>query len=134
MFRSLRPAGPLDVREEIAGPALEGLVLRHLRAWIDYGAADCRISFWRTRGGSEGDFVLYGAAGFYAIEVKNSRSLRPRDLRGIKTFGQDYPEASLLLLYRGEETSGARRCSLHAGRPLPARLGSGPGAATLTIR
>ena len=104
VFRSLRPAGPLDVREEIAGPALEGLVLQHLRAWIDYGAADYRISFWRTRGGSEVDFVLYGAAGFHAIEVKNSRSLRPRDLRGIKTFGQDYPEASLLLLYRGEET------------------------------
>ena len=104
VFRSLRPAGPLDVREEIAGPALEGLVLQQLRAWIAYGGADCRIHFWRTRGGSEVDFVLYGGAGFHAIEVKNSRSLRPRDLRGLRTFHEDYPESSPLLLYPGDET------------------------------
>lgn len=104
VFRSLRPTGLLDVREEVAGPALEGLVLQHLRAWVDYGTADSRIYYWRTRSGSEVDFVLYGAPGLHAIEVKNSRSLRPRDLRGIRTFGQDYPEASLFLLYRGEET------------------------------
>ena len=104
VYRSLRPVGPLDAREEIAGPALEGLVLQHLRAWISYGGADCRIHFWRTRGGSEVDFVLYGSAGFHAIEVKNSRSLHPRNLRGLRTFHQDYPESSPLLLYRGSET------------------------------
>ncbi len=104
VFRSLRPTGLLDVREEVAGPALEGLVLQHLRAWVGYGAIDSRIYFWRTRSGSEVDFVLYGASGFHAIEVENSRTVRPRDLRGIRTFGQDYPEASLILLYRGEET------------------------------
>ena len=104
MYRSLRPAGLLDAGAEIEGAALEGLVLQHLQAWIGYGRADCRIHFWRTRGGSEVDFVLYGGAGFWAIEVKNGRSLRPADLRGIKTFHRDYPEATPLLLYRGSET------------------------------
>ena len=104
VFRSLRPAGLLDAGAEIDGAALEGLVLQHLRAWIGYGNADCRVFFWRTRGGSEVDFVLYGADGFHAIEVKNGRSLRPADLRGIKTFHRDYPEATPLLLYRGSET------------------------------
>ena len=104
VFRSLRPAGLLDVQADIEGPGLEGLVLQHLRAWIGYGRADCRIYFWRSRGGSEVDFVLYGAAGFYAIEVKNGRSLRLADLRAIKTFHRDYPEATPLLLYRGTET------------------------------
>ena len=104
VFRSLRPTGPLDSREEIVGPALEGLVFQHLRAWIDYGETDYGIHFWRTRGGSEVDFVLYGDSGFHAIEVKNRRSVRPSDLRGLKTFHQDYPESSLLLLYRGDET------------------------------
>ena len=32
VFRSLRPVGPLDGRGEIAGPALEGVVLQHLLA------------------------------------------------------------------------------------------------------
>ena len=37
--------------------------------------------------------------------ANNGRSLlRPADLRGIKTFHRDYPEATPLLLYRGSET------------------------------
>ena len=129
VFRSLRPAGLLDAGGEIEGAALEGLVLQHLRAWIGYGSADCRVYFWRTRGGSEVDFVLYGAAGFWAIEVKNGRSLRPADLRGIRAFRHDYPEATPLVLYRGGETleRDGVRClpvdrflrTLVPGRPLP---------------
>lgn len=103
VFRSLRPVGPLDGRGEIAGPALEGVVLQHLLAWSDYGRVDCRVRFWPRRGASEVDFVLYGGAGFDAIDVKNSRSLRRGDLRGLQTFHQDYPESSRLLLYRGDE-------------------------------
>ena len=34
VFRSIRPAGPLDAPQEIDGAALEGLVAQHLRAWI----------------------------------------------------------------------------------------------------
>jgi predicted AAA+ superfamily ATPase len=36
IFRSIRPLGPLDRPEEIAGPALEGLVAQNLRAWTAY--------------------------------------------------------------------------------------------------
>ena len=103
VFRSLRPSGPIDPREEIAGPALEGLVFQHLRAWVDYRGADLRLHYWRTHGGSEVDFVLYGAGEFHAIEVKNSRSVRPEDLRGLRAFKEDYPESTAILLYRGEE-------------------------------
>lgn len=104
VYAALRPAGPLDRPEEIAGAALEGLVAQHLRAWIDYSGADLALSFWRTKGGSEVDFVLYGGDGFHAIEVKHTRTVRPADLRALKAFGSDYPEATLRLLYRGEET------------------------------
>lgn len=34
VYRSLRPAGPLDRSEEIEGMALEGLIAQHLRAWV----------------------------------------------------------------------------------------------------
>jgi predicted AAA+ superfamily ATPase len=102
VFRSLRPMGPLDSPEEAAGPALEGLVHQHLRAWIDYGGRDLDLYYWRTRSGSEIDFVLYGSDGFHAIEVKNSARLRPSDLIPLRTFRQDYPECTPLFLYRGE--------------------------------
>lgn len=103
VFRALRPTGPLDRPEEIAGAALEGLVAQHLRAWIDYSGGSHALSFWRTKAGTEVDFVVYGPGGFWALEVKHSATVRPADLRGLKAFRDDYPEADLRLLYRGTE-------------------------------
>lgn len=101
VFRSLRPRGPLDRPEEIQGAALEGLVCQHLKAWIDGQNDAYELSFWRTRSGSEVDFVLYGEKGFWAIEVKNSATISQNDLSALKSFGREYPEATLLFLYRG---------------------------------
>jgi uncharacterized protein len=103
IFNILRPAGPLDRAEEKSGVALEGLVAQHLRAWIDYRHPECRLSYWRTSAGSEVDFVLYGKDTFRAIEVKNAAVIHPQDLRGLKAFGEDYPEAKRSLVYRGKE-------------------------------
>lgn len=103
VFAASRPAGPLDRPEEMAGAALEGLVAQHLRAWVDYSELDLKLFFWRTKSGSEVDFVLYGGDGFHAIEVKNTKRVRPEDLRALKSFRTDYPEATTRLLYRGDE-------------------------------
>jgi uncharacterized protein len=104
VFRSLRPRGPLDRPDEIDGAALEGLVAQHLRAWIAYTGSDDQLYFWRTRSGVEVDFVVYGESGFFAIEVKNSGTVRTADLRGLRAFVQDYPECRPLFLYRGSDT------------------------------
>lgn len=101
VYSALRPRGPIDSPDEIAGVALEGLVAQHLRAWIDSQADRYDLSFWRTRSGVEVDFVIYGPSGFWAIEVKNSTMVSPKDLNGLKAFKEEYPEASTLLLYRG---------------------------------
>ena len=103
VFRSLRPAGPLDRPEEARGAALEGLVAQHLRAWVDYSGAAATLAFWRTRAGSEVDFVLYGRDVFWALEVKHAPRIRPADLRPLKSFAQDYPEAQARLAYLGDE-------------------------------
>jgi predicted AAA+ superfamily ATPase len=55
VFRALRPRGALDRPQDIEGPALEGLVAQHLRAWIAYGEGRHELFFWRTRGGAEVD-------------------------------------------------------------------------------
>lgn len=103
VFRSLRPAGPLDRSEEAGGAALEGLIAQHLRAWVDYSNAPAKLYFWRTRAGSEVDFVLYGSDTFWALEVKHSRHVHRSDLRHLKSFAQDYPQAQLRLAYLGKE-------------------------------
>ncbi len=102
VFRSLRPAGPLDRPAEMDGAALEGLVAQHLRGWLAYSGSDARLHYWRTRGGAEVDFVLYGTPGLWAFDVMNSARVRPADLRGLAAFGGEYPEARRILLYRGE--------------------------------
>lgn len=103
VFRSLRPQGPLDRPEEIEGQALEGLVAQHLRAWVAYSRLKNELFFWRTRSGVEVDFVVYGPEGLWAIEVKNSQKIRPDDLRGLRSFKEEYPRSKIFLLYRGKD-------------------------------
>jgi len=104
VYRSLRRTGPLDRPGDVEGPALEGLVAQHLRAWCAYRCGDDALSYWRTASGNEVDFVVYGPQTFAAIEVKNTTRVRPEDLRGLRAFREDYPACSSLLLYRGTET------------------------------
>ena len=47
--------------------------------------------------------MVYGEGGLHALEVKNSAQARPEDLRGLKSFGEDFPESRRWLLYRGRE-------------------------------
>ena len=103
IFRSLRPSGPLDTDNEAEGSALEGLVFQHLRAWNAYRGERNTISYWRTRAGSEVDFIIYGEDGLHALEVKNARTIHPADLRSLKSFRGEYPESRTLFLYRGAE-------------------------------
>ena len=103
VFMALRPRGPLDDISSVHGPALEGLVAQHLRAWCGYREGPCGLYFWRTRSGLEVDFVLYGEETFWAIEVKNSETIHPKMLNGLLAFKKDYPQAGGVLLYRGKE-------------------------------
>jgi len=129
VYRSIRPKGPLDRPAEIDGAALEGLVFQHLRAWNDYSGQPNTLYFWRTQAGLEVDFVVYGETELVAIEVKNAVKVSSQDLRSLKTFIQDYPEARAVLLYRGQEQflQDGVLCipcerflkALHPGNPLP---------------
>lgn len=103
VYRSLRPLGTLDRPTEIEGTALEGLLAQHLRAWIDYGGGSEKLYFWRTRSGTEVDFVIYGPSGLYAIEVKNKKNIHSTDLHPLRTFQEEYPESKCWFLYRGKE-------------------------------
>jgi predicted AAA+ superfamily ATPase len=85
------------------GQALEGLVAQHLRAWIDYRYPAANLYYWRTSAGTEVDFVVYGKDLFWAIEVKNAARVQSRDLKVLRTFHEDYPEAKRFFLYRGRE-------------------------------
>ena len=102
IYRTLRPKGPLDSVEEIDGPALETLILQELKTANDYYNLDYQIYFWRTLSGTEVDFVIYGEKYFSAIEIKRKSNLTNKDLRGLKLFLKDYPQAKAFLFYNGD--------------------------------
>lgn len=108
IFRELRPTGPLDKEAELEGPALEGLVAQHLRAWVNAQKETHRLYFWRTRSQIEVDFVIYGPRGFWAIEVKRSSNLSPKDVKPLTIFQDEYPEAKCFLLYGGDKVQTIR--------------------------
>ena len=72
---------------------------------------------------------MYGRAGFWAIEVKNSRRVQPADLRGLRSFRDDYPTARPGLVYRGSQwliidgvpcvPAGELLPAIRPGQPLP---------------
>ena len=104
VFRAIRPTGPLDSPAEIDGPALETLVLQELRAANDYYELGYQLFFWRTKHGLEVDFVLYGSRGIIAIEVKRSSNIHATDLRALREFKGDYPQAVSYVFYGGTDT------------------------------
>ena len=102
VYSILRPRGLIDTREEIEGAALETLFLQSIQAINDYYNYEYTIYFWRTQGGAEVDFILYGPRGFHAFEIKRSSKVTSDALKGLKLFGEDYPEAKLHLIYLGK--------------------------------
>ncbi|OGN62155.1 MAG: ATPase [Chlamydiae bacterium RIFCSPHIGHO2_12_FULL_49_11] len=103
VYSSLRPKQFFDVVSESEGAALEGLVAQHLMAWLRAQQENYQLHFWRTGAGVEVDFILTGHDTFLALEVKNGTTLHPSDFRGLHSFAEDYPSATLVILYRGKE-------------------------------
>ncbi len=93
VYRTLRKKGPLDSDEEIDGPAIETLVLQHLRALIDNKDYSADLYFYRTASKVEVDFIIYGEDSFSAIEVKRTNKIRSEDLSALRTFKSDYPKS-----------------------------------------
>lgn len=103
VYQVLRPKGPLDSPEEIGGSTLETLVFQEIRALNDALQKGYELFFWHTADHQEVDFVLYGERGIKAIEVKRSRRVTPKHLKGLKAFLSDYPVAKAYLVYGGDE-------------------------------
>jgi predicted AAA+ superfamily ATPase len=98
VYRTLRPKGPLDSPEEIEGAALETLFFQELRAANHYHDLGYHLYYWRTAAGQEVDFVLYGEKGIIALEIKRKKNYSESDLKGLRAFANDYPQAKCYLL------------------------------------
>lgn len=78
------------------GNAFENFILMELLAYRSYSEKDFKIDFWRTKGGSEVDFVL--DAGKISIEIKGTNKVRNGDIKGSVSFLEDYKPKKALIV------------------------------------
>jgi len=86
------------------GAYFETLIYHHLRLLTRLMTPAGRLSFWRTREGTEVDFVVEHGRRVMAVEVKATNNPGYRDIAGLQAFLSDHTEAATgLLVHSGRE-------------------------------
>ena len=78
------------------GHAFEHFIIQELRAYLSYNGKQDALSYWRTGSGIEIDAVLGDAE--VGLEIKSSTEVKGHQLKGLLSFGQDYPNARLIIV------------------------------------
>lgn len=82
-----------ELKGKQAGKSLEHYLFYELKAYQSLEDLDFQISYWRTRSGSEVDFIL--GDGAVAIESKLTNLVQKRDIQGLLSFHKTCPDAIL---------------------------------------
>lgn len=78
------------------GHAFEHFIIQELIAYLGYQGRQKELSYWRTGNGVEIDAVLGDAQ--VGVEIKSSTEVKDMHLRGLRSFGEDYPQARLIVV------------------------------------
>jgi predicted AAA+ superfamily ATPase len=93
--RALRKLPPLVQRSTDLGDALEHFLFHELRTYIDTCRPGWDLHYWRSTSQFEVDFIL---GNHTAIEVKATRSVSPRDLKGLQAITEEKMMKHLVLV------------------------------------
>jgi predicted AAA+ superfamily ATPase len=93
-----------------AGKAFEHFMITEVVAYRGLEEKDFAIRFWREKSGLAVDLVL--GEGEVAIEIKISRSVQPKDIRGLINFASDHKNARAIVV---SQDPIARRLTLSGG-------------------
>lgn len=86
------------------GAYFETLIYHHLRLLTRLMTPAGRLYFWRTREGTEVDFVVEHGRRVMAVEVKSTNNPGYRDIYGLQAFLSEHPNAAAgLLIHSGRE-------------------------------
>ena len=91
----LRGIGVLNRNSSEYGIAFEHLIAMELRSYLSYRRLRIELTYWRTHGGVEVDFLVGSAA---AVEVKASSRVSDRDLRGLRALADEGSTAARFLV------------------------------------
>ncbi len=96
----------LSEASAVTGAHLENVICTDLLAWRETETGRPTIMYWRTSAGEEVDFVVESKGKLLGIEVNATRNPGYNDVRGLRTFLQEYGDEATggLLLHGGEDT------------------------------
>lgn len=78
------------------GHAFEHLVIHEIYAYLHYSHSEEQLSYWRTYTGIEVDAVIGDAR--VAIEIKSVEEVKNKHLKGLKAFGEEYPQSRRIIV------------------------------------
>ena len=78
------------------GHAFEHLVIREIKAYLGYTHSDENLTYWRTYTGLEVDAIIGDAR--VAIEIKSAEEIMNKHLKGLKAFGEEYPQSRRIIV------------------------------------
>lgn len=78
------------------GHAFEHFVVQELVAYLGLNHCEDKLSYWRTYSGLEVDAVLGDA--HVAIEIKSAEEVQRKHLKGLKAFGEEYPDCRKIIV------------------------------------
>ena len=78
------------------GKAFEHLIIQEIIAYLSYSENDNQLSYWRTSSGFEVDAVIGKAK--VAIEIKSSKEVQSKHIKGLKIFKDEFPEVRLIMV------------------------------------
>ena len=78
------------------GHAFEHLVIQELYAWLHYTHSEEELTYWHTYTNIEVDAIIGDAR--IAIEIKSVEEVLPRHLKGLRAFGEEYPESRRIIV------------------------------------
>lgn len=105
------------------GKAFEHLLFMEMAAYRTYSGADFPIRYWRTKTGTEVDFVL--GEGEVAIEAKSASRIGGEDLRGLEAFRSETKVKAAILVCNEREPRKAGSIDILPWRVFFERLWAG---------
>lgn len=77
---------PISAGNPAFGDAFEHFIIMEMRAFLGLTGKDVPLQFWRTKNGFEVDLVVGNEL---AVEIKSTRQVAPRHLRGLRALGEE---------------------------------------------
>lgn len=88
---------PLQRGTDFYGHALEHFVVQEIRAWLSYKDQGKKMAYWHTLDNKYEVDVVIGEAEM-GIEIKSTTNVSSSDTKGLKAFGEEYPQAKLVIV------------------------------------